>query len=171
MSKSHERRNDHLIAILRLNHSSLRARSRWARDVIAAKPDWVSIYIGINDVWRLFGDSTEEAVPVAEYESIYRDLLEETRGKTGAGLILMTPTLLEPDRDDPFRRGIDGHIEAVRRVAEEFQAIFVDLQRAFDAAMRAQPPAFWAEDRVHVGGPGHALIAQSWIECVQTAGR
>jgi lysophospholipase L1-like esterase len=126
----------------------------------------VSIYIGINDVWRLFGDHAEEAVPVAEYESIYRDLLEETRGKTGAGLILMTPTLLEPNRDDPFRRGIDEHIEAVRRVAEEFQAVLVDVQRAFDAAMCAQPPAFWAEDRVHVSGPGNALIAREWLRAV-----
>ena len=27
---------------------------RYERDVIALKPDWVSILIGINDVWRQF---------------------------------------------------------------------------------------------------------------------
>ena len=29
-------------------------KARWQNDVINLKPDWVSVMIGINDVWRQF---------------------------------------------------------------------------------------------------------------------
>src|SRR5215211_5094424 len=29
-------------------------KGRWETDVLALKPDWVSLMIGINDVWRQF---------------------------------------------------------------------------------------------------------------------
>src|SRR4051812_30904703 len=35
--------------------------ARWERDVIAERPDWLAVFIGINDVWRAFGDSPHEA--------------------------------------------------------------------------------------------------------------
>src|SRR5689334_13593891 len=34
--------------------------ARWERDVIAERPDWLSIGIGINDVWRAFGGNPHE---------------------------------------------------------------------------------------------------------------
>lgn len=30
-------------------------KGRWRRDVLNLAPDWLSICIGINDVWRRFG--------------------------------------------------------------------------------------------------------------------
>ena len=41
--------------------------ARWDDDVIALKPDWLSVKIGINDVWRAFGEKAHEAVPADEY--------------------------------------------------------------------------------------------------------
>jgi lysophospholipase L1-like esterase len=29
-------------------------QGRWEQDVLALKPDWLSVMIGINDVWRQF---------------------------------------------------------------------------------------------------------------------
>jgi lysophospholipase L1-like esterase len=144
-------------------------RARWSTDLIAERPDWVSILIGINDVWRGLGGRPEDAIPIEEYEATYRELLEETRGETGAGLIVMTPYVLEPDPDDAFRRGINACIDVVEGVAAEYQAILVDIQGAFDAVITARPPAYWASDRIHVGGPGHALIAREWLRAVGAA--
>src|ERR1019366_2799740 len=35
-------------------HTIRDLKSRWETDVLALKPDWLSIMIGINDVWRQF---------------------------------------------------------------------------------------------------------------------
>ena len=44
-------------------------RARWQTDVLDQAPDWLSIFIGINDVWRRFGDAAQmaEHVPMDEY--------------------------------------------------------------------------------------------------------
>src|SRR4051812_2293038 len=49
---------------------------RWEQDVIAEEPDWLSLKIGINDVWRSFDGTPDEAVPLLEYEANLRQLLD-----------------------------------------------------------------------------------------------
>lgn len=141
-------------------------KARWERDVIAEQPDWLSVKIGINDVWRRVAGRLDEAVPLDEYVATYRALLEETRRRTAARLILMEPYVIEPDRSDPFRSLMDRYVEAVDALAEEFGAILVRTQAAFDEALARQPAPFWAPDRVHPGGPGHAVIARVFLRAV-----
>src|SRR5262245_14983449 len=44
-------------------------KDRWSSDVLALEPDWLSIMIGINDVWRHFDSPWQHEwhVPLAEY--------------------------------------------------------------------------------------------------------
>ncbi|MDE2817033.1 MAG: SGNH/GDSL hydrolase family protein [Chloroflexota bacterium] len=65
-----------------------------------------------------------------------------------------------------FRCYIDAYIEVVHRLAEEFDAILVRTQAAFDEAIEAQPPAVWAADRIHPDLPGHAVIARAFLAAV-----
>ncbi len=65
-----------------------------------------------------------------------------------------------------FRTYIDDYIAVVHRLAEEFGAILVRTQAAFDEAMEAQPPDAWAADRIHPDLPGHAVIARAFLAAV-----
>ena len=64
-------------------------QARWDADVIAEQPDWLSVKIGINDVWRTFDRGGDGAVPIDEFESIYRELL--TRAVDANGTKLSSP--------------------------------------------------------------------------------
>ncbi|MDR1565870.1 MAG: GDSL-type esterase/lipase family protein [Treponema sp.] len=48
-------------------------KKRWQTDVLDLKPDWVSVLIGVNDVWRQFDSPlmTEEHVYLPEFEAAY----------------------------------------------------------------------------------------------------
>lgn len=140
--------------------------ARWQLDVIDERPDWLSVKIGINDVWSSVAGRTAEAVQVDEYEATYDRILTEARESCAPRLILMEPYVIEADRSDRFRRLIDDHIAAVHRLAERHGAILVRTQAAFDQALRAQPSSYWADDRVHPGAPGHAVIARAWLRAV-----
>src|SRR5699024_498661 len=54
--------------------------ARWQSDVLDLKPDWVSVLIGINDVWRQFDTPTivEDHVPPEEFRATYEKLVERT---------------------------------------------------------------------------------------------
>jgi lysophospholipase L1-like esterase len=84
--------------------------ARWQSDVLDLKPDWVSIMIGINDVWRQFDAplQPEWHVPLDEYASILEQLVRTTRPQL-KGMVLMTPYFIEPNRADPMRALMDRY--------------------------------------------------------------
>ena len=140
--------------------------ARWQSDVLDLAPDWLSVMIGINDVWRQFdGEPGMEQVEPEQYESVYRGLLEKTRPKL-KGLILMTPYFLETDLADPMRAKMDVYGAITQKLAAEFDAIFVDVQAAFDHYLEHQPTQSLCADRVHPNGVGHMIIARAFLGAV-----
>ena len=139
---------------------------RWAEDAIGPRPDWLSVGIGINDVWRDFGENRHEAVPLPEYRETLRSLLSRAQDETGCRLIVMEPYVIEPDRTDPMRARMDEYGLAAREVAAALDAVNVRTQAAFDTVLATTSPADWAADRVHPNVAGHAVIADAFLSAV-----
>lgn len=140
-------------------------KARWQADCIDLKPNWVSILIGINDTWRAF-DSNSPTTAEA-YEVDYRAILTDARAKLDAKFILCEPFVLPcpPDREK-WRLDLDAKINAARKLAREFEAIFVPFDGLFAAAATQREPAFWAGDGVHPSAAGNALMTQAWLRAV-----
>ncbi len=134
-------------------------KSRWKADVLEVNPDWLFIYIGVNDVWRYFEGDREEAVDLPEFENIYRQLINSARSGTQAKIRLISPFLGEKDPDDPFRKKLSRYQAVIDKLGEAFDTPVIHLQQAFDWAMLSQPPKYWTLDRVHPTEVGHMLIA------------
>jgi len=137
--------------------------ARWTADVLDLRPAWLSVLIGINDVWRQF-DGLLDPNPVdpARFESVYRELLAATRPRL-QGLVLMAPFYLETHRADPMRTRMDDYGRIVRKLAREFDAIFVDLQAAFDRHLAHRPTQALCGDRVHPNKTGHLILAAALL--------
>jgi lysophospholipase L1-like esterase len=142
---------------------------RWAQDVLAEKPNWLSVCIGINDVWRHFDGNTAAAVPVEEYRATLHRLLKQSHDTLGAKLILAEPYIIEPNRNDPMRRLMEVYAATMRGIALEFGAVVVPTQAAFDEALTHTPSSFWADDRIHPNGPGHAILALAFLRALEYA--
>lgn len=140
--------------------------ARWDDDVIALKPDWLSIKIGINDVWRKYGQRPDEAVPIDEYERTLRELIQRAVDETGCKLIIAEPYVIEKNPSDPQLVDTIEMAQVARRIANEFGAINVRTQEAFDAVLHHSEPADWAEDRIHPNLAGHAVIAQAFLRAI-----
>ncbi|MCP5004329.1 MAG: SGNH/GDSL hydrolase family protein [Planctomycetes bacterium] len=130
---------------------------RWDIDCIALKPDWISMLVGINNTID---------TPVEQFEEEYRILLERSTKELNSSIILCEPFLLSLD-SNPWRVALDPKIDVVRKLADEYDAILVPLDKIFKESCTEKPPEYWAPDGVHPSSVGHALIAQSWIKCVQ----
>ncbi|MFW6304051.1 MAG: SGNH/GDSL hydrolase family protein [Candidatus Sumerlaeota bacterium] len=139
---------------------------RWDEDCIDLQPDWVSILIGINDVWRRYDN--DDPTSAEDFERDYTDILQRTRENTDARLILCEPFVLHtaPDRE-AWREDLDPKIEVVSHLAKEFGAMYVSFDWLFAAAAAKRQPAFWAHDGVHPTQPGHALMAQAWLRALR----
>ncbi|WP_379153424.1 SGNH/GDSL hydrolase family protein [Paenibacillus sp. sgz5001063] len=140
-------------------------QKRWDKDCLELKPNVVSIYIGINDTWRWF-DSGEET-SAAQFEAIYRDLIDRTLAATNAKLVLVEPFVLPvPEDRKGWRQDLDPKIHVVRELAREYGASLVPLDGLFAAASVKAESAYWAPDGVHPSPAGHALITDAWLRAV-----
>lgn len=142
-------------------------KARWQTDVLELKPDWLSIMIGVNDVWRQFDlpRQTEIHVPPKVYEKTLNELVRTTRPQV-QGLILMTPFYIEPNRDDAMRARMDQYGAIVKKVAAKNRALCIDVQAAFDEVLQHMHPNAIAWDRVHPNIIGHAIIARAFLRAV-----
>jgi lysophospholipase L1-like esterase len=143
-------------------------KARWRADVLDLKPEWLSIMIGINDVWRQFDQPLmkETHVYKDEYERTLRELVDQAKPQL-KGLVLMTPFYLEPNRSDAMRATMDSYGQVVKEIAREYDAIFVDTQAAFDHILTYIYPATLGWDRVHPNLVGHMTIARAFLKAVE----
>ena len=139
---------------------------RWSTDVTELNPQWVSIMIGINDVWRQFDcPRSKNQVSIQKFESVYRNLLENTLNYT-KGIILMTPFYIEKNPDDPMRKMMDQYSRVVAKLAKEYKTLFVDTQRVFGRFLMSNPTQMLCWDRVHPNLTGHFIIAKGFLNTI-----
>jgi acyl-CoA thioesterase I len=135
-------------------------RARWATDVVAARPDIVTVLVGVNDTWRRF--DSDDPTPADRFARDYAELLSQT---PGAAVILMEPFVL-PVRAEQraWREDLEEKIAAVHRLAGQHGARLVRLDAELNAAARdADAAAVLAYDGVHPTDRGHAAIADLWL--------
>ena len=142
--------------------------ARWEKDVMDRKPDWVSVLIGINDVWRQFDQPhmPETHVLPLEYERTLDALINETLPRV-RGMVLMTPYYMEPNPADRMRARMDEYGAIVKKLAARYGLPCVDLQARFNALFAHMHSANIAWDRVHPNLTGHMLIARALLEALE----
>lgn len=139
--------------------------ARWDADCIALQPTWVSILIGVNDMWRRY--DSNDPTSVSDFEINYRRLLETTVAQLNPTIILCEPFLLPVyEQQRSWREDIDPKIEVVRKLSREFNTILIPLDTLFAEAAQQREAAYWLPDGVHTSPAGAALIAQAWLKAV-----
>ncbi len=141
-------------------------RERWEKDCLALQPDVLSILIGVNDHWHSLGG--EYKGTAADYERDYRELLAYTKEKLpNIQLVICEPFVVEGGASiekEKWFPVFDEYRAIARRLAGEFNAVFVPYQAAFDEAVKQAPPRYWAYDGVHPDLPARQLMADVWME-------
>lgn len=142
-------------------------------DIINLKPDYMSLLIGVNDVWHEIGGCNGVATP--KFEKIYTMLIEEIKEELpDIKLMLLEPFVL-PGRatvsaeDETVWQRFDTNVKAnaaaVKRIAEKFDIPFIPLQEGFEKLSEICPPDYWLDDGVHPTAMGHAFIKEQWMKC------
>ena len=145
-------------------------QDRWEDDVIAYKPDWVSVLIGINDLHRQLCGDDEAALPDLYYQA-YTQCLESTVENTSAKLILMDPFYISRSTDPHSHRSVvleklPEYIDIVGKLAEKFGAIHIRLHDVFQEILKYKPTEYICNEPVHPNQAGHLIIAHEWLKAV-----
>lgn len=150
--------------------------ARMKVDILKLKPDYMSLLIGVNDVWH---ENYGNGVSEKKFEKIYTMLLEEIFEELpDIKIMLLEPFVLEgvatesteenPTRWETFNKEVRLRAAAAKRVAEKFNLPFITLQDKFDEALKQAPSNYWLYDGVHPTPNGHELIKREWIKTFKT---
>lgn len=139
--------------------------ARFDRDVVSLKPDWVSICIGINDVWRQFDVPAIVNVQVFpdEYEKNLRAMIEAVKDNV-KGIFILSPYYIEPNREDMMRKRMDEYVAICKRLADEYGCEFVDFQALYENFCQYKHSSYIAWDRVHPNQIGATLMATEFLK-------
>ncbi len=138
---------------------------RWERDVIAERPDWLFVMIGVNDLlYRHLEQPRHRAVGDEEYAATYRRLLARTREALSCRTALLEPTPLEEDLAAPSHAPMRNLCAIVREVAREHDAEVVPIFERFLATVGKAPARGWMIDVPHPNLKGQAILALAVLE-------
>ena len=161
---------DYLINVVNMGVSGNTVRSlkeRWDRDVLQLKPDWLSIMIGVNDVWRQFDVPQIPdggAVLPDEYRATLDELAARTKPTLKGGLVLMTPVYWETNVQDAMAARVREYGAVCREVAEKNGVLFCDAQAYADRVLAHCHSCYIAWDRVHPNIPGANVLAHALLD-------
>ncbi len=136
-------------------------------DIIALKPDVLSIMVGVNDIPSAFNgpDGTDPK----KYERIYRMLLDEVRTALPRIQFILCEPMLYPVNEEArdyaaCEKSIRAFQNTVRKLAIEYHAIHVPCADEFARLYTKQPPSYWCWDGVHPTENGHGVLAGQWMK-------
>ena len=141
--------------------------ARIMRDIINLKPDYMSLLIGVNDVWHEV--ERHDGVLTEKYEKIYGMLIDEIlEALPNIKIMIMEPYITKctatEDRWDIFRTEVAKRAAAAKRIAEKYNLTFVPLQDRFNEMIAIHPEPYWTKEGVHPTEAGHELIAREWLK-------
>lgn len=150
--------------------------ARIKRDMINLKPDYMSILIGINDVWHEY--TRQNGVDADKFEMVYGLMIEELqKALPNLKIMIMEPFVLpgsatstdeeHPGRWEHFASECVLRREAAKRVAEKYGLLFVPLQDLLSKVNEGAPEDYWLRDGVHPTPAGHELIKNEWLKAFE----
>lgn len=140
-------------------------------DIINLKPDFMSILIGVNDVWHDFHESPN-GVDAEKFFKIYDMLISEIKeALPNIKIMIFEPFVLEGtgtsddgNKWDIFDAEVKKRAEKAKLIAQKHNLKFITLQDKFDQAAKTAPNDYWLLDGVHPTPKGHELIKREWIK-------
>lgn len=139
--------------------------ARFQRDVVDLAPQWVSICIGINDVWRQFDRpaAREYHVLPEEYRGNIEQMINMVKPAV-KGIFLASPYYMVLDTTEPMRARMDEYTAICRELAQKHGCVFLDFQRMFDEYLAQRTFYSVSSDRVHPNLTGATLMAREFLK-------
>ncbi len=143
--------------------------ARIKADMINLQPDYMSILIGVNDVWHGLNVENPNGVDAEMFEVYYDLLLKQLFEALPDVKIVILGAFLTPgsatnENWNVFRSEVEKRAVISQKLAAKYGLPFVPLQERFDAACKLAPAEHWTHDGVHPTDAGHELIKRAWLE-------
>lgn len=143
--------------------------------LLSIKPDYLSVLIGINDIWH--GIQWNAGTSFEEFERIYDVYIAEIIEKLpDTKIMIMEPFVLKgcatyaedkPYYFEKFYEGTRRNAQIAYNVSQKYGLKFVELQEQFNEVAKGGKDLDFAVEGVHPTAMGHELIKCEWLKAFE----
>lgn len=141
--------------------------ARWQTDCLDLKPTVLSILVGVNDFNVSFME-TGKGNPQLYYDEFKTLLQQTTQALPGVRLVIGEPCAFEGSREkiDKWFPMINEYGVIARKIATEFDAVFIPYHEIFQKAGKSVPPSYYTKDGIHPSLAGIDLMSEAWCNII-----
>ena len=148
-------------------HKSTDMSDRFERDVLQYKPDWLTISVGVNDVWHEFIGRQRnrpdiKGVPLPRYREKVTEMVTRAQ-KIGVKVALFTTTVIKENLSSPENKRLVAYNKALRQIAQKYKCLLIDMDEAFHRALTAHQSAEMSDRGILTYDGVHMLPAGNWL--------
>ncbi len=134
------------------------------------RSDFVSVLMGVNDVWREL--HYQNGVELNRFIRTYETLIDETGERfPDVKFMLMKPFILKGlatnEKYEEFL-AIKEYAKAIKEIATRKNCTFIPLQEEFDRLAVAYGDEYLLSDGIHPHVVGSKGIADAWLKAFAT---
>ena len=138
-------------------HKSNQMLERLQRDVLAKKPDWMTLSCGVNDVWH-----GKNGVLLEDYKTNIAQIVDQTQA-AGIKVMILTSTMIHEDANNDQNTRLSKYNAFLKKLAKEKQCRFADLYSDMQSSLIAgdgKPQGNQlTTDGVHMNTLGNIMMA------------
>lgn len=155
-------------------HKATDMAQRFERDVLQYQPDWVTISVGVNDVWHDFLAKERnrpelQGVPLPLFQLKLIAMVKRAQSQ-GIRVALFTTTVIKENLASPENKKLVEYNKAIRKIARDCNCLLIDMDQAFRTALdKFQSPGMsdrgiLTNDGVHMLPSGNWLMAETALK-------
>ncbi|HET6252273.1 MAG TPA: GDSL-type esterase/lipase family protein [Tepidisphaeraceae bacterium] len=142
-------------------HKSNDMLARVDKDVIAKKPDWMTLSCGVNDVWH-----GKNGVPLEDYKKNITAICDKCDAAK-IKVMILTSTMIHEDQPNANNQKLIGYNDFLRELAKERKYPLADLNADMQAELKAAPEHkgnYLTVDGVHMNALGNKMMASGILK-------
>ncbi len=148
-------------------HKSTDMSERFQRDVLQYHPDWLTISVGINDVWHGFydnhpGGDGPRGVPLDVFTTKVTDMVKRAQA-AGTKVAMFTTTIIKENLSSAENKKLAGYNKALRKIARKYKCLLVDQNKVFQRALRPHQKPGMADRGILTNDGVHMLPEGNWL--------
>ena len=143
-------------------HRTIDLLNEYEENVLSIRPDVITIFIGMNDVWHHYAKGIETTNE--EFEHNFKTLLEKIKNDLNVPVIIIEPFIIDITPELTMMRAeLWQKVDIIRRLAREHASEYIALDGSFASACIKHPLTYYSLDGVHPTEEGHKFIARRWL--------
>ncbi len=148
-------------------HKSTDMNERFQRDVLQYKPDWLTISVGVNDVWHGFYDGHTNGdgprgIPLKLYMGKVSDMVKRANAQN-IKVAIFTATVIKENLDSPENKKLEKYNKALRRIAKKYKCLLVDMDKACRDVLEPQQKPGMSDRGILTNDGVHMLPDGNWL--------